>query len=139
MTEGGLRARGRPESAAGGAERTAARPAPARFRAHPLLRVFPLTVMTVATFLTVFTLLMARVTTLQGPPSPMSARVAAVAGGLSAVSARTSGAAASGTVASGPAASGGRLHGASAGTPLQRGTALATRSSVAVPGESRDD
>ena len=130
MTEGGPRTQGRPEPAAGGAERRAARPAPARSPAHPLLRVFPLTVMTLAMFLTVFTLLMARMTTIQPLPSQTGTRAVALVGGAPAVRARTSGAAVG--------SAGGATPGGAAGAPAQRPAAVSTHSSGARLGE-RDD
>ncbi len=132
-TEGDPRTQGRPEPA-GGAERRAAKPAPARLNAHPLLRVFPLTVMAVATFLTVFTLMMARMTALQASSTPAGGSVVALARGSAPLRTRASGAAASGA-----AASGAGVSGALARTSPQEGATILTRTSGAGFSESHDD
>jgi hypothetical protein len=67
--------------------------APAR-RAHPLLGAFPLAVMTLATFLVLFTLMMARLQAGAGPAlgSATSSALVAAPHGTGAVATRTSGA-----------------------------------------------
>ncbi len=99
--------------------------APAR-RRHPLLSAFPLTVMTLATFLVLFTLMMARLQAGADPALRASAAGALVAGrpGAGAITTRTS--AAAGASAA-PAASN---EGSPAAAP-----AVITRTS-GVPGES---
>jgi hypothetical protein len=88
--------------------------------------------MTLAIFLTFFALLMARMTTIQPLPSQTGTRAVALAGGASAVRARTSGAGV------GTAGGSGVTPGAAAGTPTQGPAAISTRSSGAGLGE-RDD
>lgn len=91
-------------------------------RSHPLLRAFPLAVMTLATFLVVFTLMMARLTAGADPALRSSAQTSSslVEGSSASVATtRTSGAAAQSGVTV-PAAA----EGASATTP-----AIATRTS----------
>jgi hypothetical protein len=91
-------------------------------RAHPLLRAFPLAVMTLATFLVVFTLMMARLTAGADPALRASSNTAALVAGSSAgaVSTRTSGAGAQGAATVQATAA----EGASATTP-----AVVTRTS----------
>jgi hypothetical protein len=62
-------------------------------KAHPLLGAFPLAVMTLASFLVLFTLMMARLTSRANPALGASASSALVAsgGGAGAVQTRTSG------------------------------------------------
>jgi len=102
---------------------------------RPLLRPFPLTVMTLATFLVVFALLMARLTasthlplgSLVGAGTPVALNGESTGRGLTT---RASGAAASST----PVANPGVAEGASAGTRT-----LVTRTSGATGTGARDD
>ncbi len=102
---------------------------------RPLLRVFPLTVMALATFLVVFTLLMARLTAtthlplgaLVGASSPVTLNGEPASPG---VTTRVSGAAAARTAVSNSAVA----QGASAGTAT-----LVTRTSGASGTGARDD
>jgi hypothetical protein len=115
----------------GESSRSARGSTPAR-KAHPLLGAFPLAVMTLATFLVLFTLMMARLQAGAGPALGSGASGALVAGpqGTGAVRTRTSGGAAS-SVSTSPVAS----EGAPTPTP-----AILTRASGA-PGttEAGDD
>jgi len=99
--------------------------APTRARtAHPLLGAFPLAVMTLATFMVVFTLMMARMTAGVNPGVGSSTSTALLAGGsgASAVTTRTSGAGAAGAAVVQPAVS--------EGSPAATST-IVTRSSGA--------
>lgn len=98
-----------------------ARPTPVR-SAHPLLGAFPLAVMTLSTFLVVFTLLMARLTALPSTSPP------AGGAGASALVAASGGGAIR-TRASGGAAAGATTTVASAGAPAVSAPAVITRSS----------
>ena len=60
-------------------------------KAHPLLGAFPLTVMTLATFLVLFTLTMARLNAGEDPAPRPSASLVARSSGAGAVTTRTSG------------------------------------------------
>jgi hypothetical protein len=115
-------------------------PASAR-NTHPLTGAFPLTVMALAAFLVVFTLMMARLTSAPGTgsgPAPGASAATVFASGRPAiVSSRSSGAAASTAPAPGGASSTVVASGAQASsTPA----ILATRSSGAGLAEGgRDD
>ena len=82
---------GRPGSAPGEAASALAAPTPGR-ASHPLLGLFPLAVMTLASFLVAFTLMMARLTSGADPALRRAASAAVVlaAGGRAAVVTRTS-------------------------------------------------
>ena len=84
-----------------------ARESPRARRPHPLLGAFPLAVMTLATFLVLFTLMMARLQTGAGPVLSASKGSAALAEGNneSVVTTRTSGGGASSAPATSVAAS----------------------------------
>lgn len=100
-------------------------------RRHPLLSAFPLTVMTLATFLVVFALMMARLQAGADPALRASAPSALVAGrsGAAAVTTRTSGTA--GASATTPPAT---IEGSTAATP-----AIVTRTSGAPGGQEAGD
>jgi hypothetical protein len=85
-----------PDTAAGGPTRNRYHAAkPSAGRRHPLLNAFPLTVMTLATFLVLFTLMMARLQAGADPALRASAPGALVAGrpGSAAITTRASGSA----------------------------------------------
>ena len=74
-------------------------------KAHPLLGVFPLTVMSLATFLVLFTVMMARLTAVGGTALSSNRSVALAASGIgvSGVRTRASGGGSGATVAPAPA------------------------------------
>lgn len=101
-------------------------PSVRRSTTHPLLRPFPLAVMTLATFLVVFTLLMARLTAGADPAVHGAVGVVTSAREGRSIVTRTSGGAVTRTVVAGEGEGEG-----------QAGPAVATRSSGATGG--RDD
>ncbi len=77
-------------------------------KAHPLLGVFPLTVMSLATFLVLFTVMMARLTAVGGTALSSNRSVALAANGIgvSGVRTRASGGGSGATVAPAPLSGG---------------------------------
>ena len=135
MTDAVAGREGRPGSALGGSSHAPAGPTPAS-RPHPLLGLFPLTVMTLAAFMVAFALMMARMGSGVNPPRRPGALAAAppAAGGQGVITTRTSTAGAGAVAASSaPVVSGGQ-------SPAGGVPAVLTRASGAErAGEVRDE
>lgn len=135
MTDGRTGADRAPAASAGANAGDRERPGDRAWRrSHPLLGAFPLSVMALATFLIVFTLMMARMTAGVDPTAPQGAATALVLGGGGQGTARTRTSAGGLIPGAGPSSAS-----APAASSLPAAGAVATRTSGAAAVEGLGD